>query len=191
MQRFIDWINKGDYTPGGKLFDIGRTCLKAIHNYSLGNTKALESGLLNINANGNGSLMRILPVAYYCFYHNSSSNEIYTLTKNVSSLTHRHEISIMACYIYVNYEISSSGYVVDTLEASLWVILNARNFKEAIIGSVNLGNDTDTIGAITGSMAGIIYGYDSISKNWLEKLARREYLENLCVRFEMAIKDNE
>lgn len=238
MQRFIDWINKGDYTPGGKLFDIGRTCLKAIHNYSLGNTKALESGLLNINANGNGSLMRILPVAYYCFYHNSSSNEIYTLTKNVSSLTHRHEISIMACYIYVNYviyllqgldkyeaynkiktldyslfsketitiydrilkqdistldiaEISSSGYVVDTLEASLWVILNARNFKEAIIGSINLGNDTDTIGAITGSMAGIIYGYDSIPKKWLEKLARREYLENLCVKFEMAIKDNE
>ena len=40
-------------------------------------------------------------------------------------------------------------------------------------------------------MAGIIYGYDSIPKNWLNKLVKKEYLENLCVKFEMAIKDNE
>ena len=56
-------------------------------------------------------------------------------------------------------DIKSSGYVVDTLEASLWVLLDTDTYKKAIIGAINLGNDTDTIGAICGSMAGIIYGY--------------------------------
>ena len=65
-------------------------------------------------------------------------------------------------------DIKSSGYVIDTLEASLWVLLKSKNYKESIIGAINLGNDTDTIGAITGSMSGIIYGYDDIPKKWLD-----------------------
>ena len=70
----------------------------------------------------------------------------------------------------------------------MWVLLKANSFKESIIGSVNLGGDTDTIGAITGSMAGIIYGYDSIPKDWLNSLARREYIEDLCENFENLLK---
>ena len=81
-------------------------------------------------------------------------------------------------------DIKSSGYVVDTLEASLWVLLKAKNYKESIIGSVNLGGDTDTIGAITGSMAGIIYGYESFPKEWINDLARKDYIEELCTKFE-------
>jgi len=73
------------------------------------------------------------------------------------------------------------------LEASLWVVLKSENYKESIIGAVNLGGDTDTIGAITGSMTGIIYGYDNIPKNWLKELARREYLEELSRKFEEKI----
>ena len=58
-------------------------------------------------------------------------------------------------------DIKSSGYVVDSLEASLWCLLNTDNYKDALLTAVNLGGDTDTIAAITGSMAGIIYGRDS------------------------------
>ena len=54
------------------------------------------------------------------------------------------------------------GYVVDTLECALWILLNANSYKETIIATTNIGNDTDTIGVIVGSMAGIIYDYDSI-----------------------------
>ena len=72
-------------------------------------------------------------------------------------------------------------------EASLWVVLKSENYKESIIGAVNLGGDTDTIGAITGSMTGIIYGYDDIPKDWLKELARREYLEELSRKFEEKI----
>lgn len=85
-------------------------------------------------------------------------------------------------------DIKSSGYVVDTLEASMWVVLKTDSYKESIIGSVNLGGDTDTIGAITGSMTGIIYGYKSIPEDWINNLARREYIEDLCNKFEQTLK---
>lgn len=235
MNNFIKWIEKGEFTPTGVVFDIGRTCLRAINSYYQGKTTATLSGLDSPNYNGNGSLMRILPVAYYAYYKELNFDQIYQLVKDVSSLTHRHEVSILGCYIYVNYiinllngfdklvsyrmlrninysyfskealntyirvfdgrlekvsinSIKSTGYVVDTLEAALWVILKANSFSEAIIGSINLGNDTDTVGAVTGSMAGIIYGYDSIPKVWLNKLQRREYLEDLANQFENKIK---
>ena len=76
-------------------------------------------------------------------------------------------------------KISSSGYVVSTLEAALWTILNTKDYKQAIIRSVNLGDDTDTVGAITGSLAGMIYGYKSIPKEWVDTLPKRDYLDSL------------
>ena len=85
-------------------------------------------------------------------------------------------------------DIKSSGYVVDTLEASLWSLLTTNSFKESILKAVNLGEDTDTIAAINGSMAGIIYGYKNIPNDWLNVLARREYIEELCVKFENTLE---
>ena len=55
-------------------------------------------------------------------------------------------------------QIRSSGYVVDTLEASLWCTIKNDSYESTVITAVNLGEDTDTIGAITGSLNGIIYG---------------------------------
>lgn len=230
MMNFYYWLKDNKYTPHGEVFDAGRTCVQSIVNFSKG-IELLECGQRDIYSNGNGSLMRILPVAYYCHYKKCREDEIYEIVKNVSSLTHAHEISILGCYIYVNYvmfllngkdklsaynmvklvdyskfsegalskysrilkgniihlsvnDIKSGGYVVDTLEASMWVILNANNFKDAIIGAINLGGDTDTVGAVTGGMAGIIFGYDSIPEKWLNKLARKDYLEELFAKFE-------
>ena len=80
-------------------------------------------------------------------------------------------------------EIQSSGYVVHSLDASLWCTLNNDNYEDAVVAAVNLGEDTDTIGAITGSINGIIYGKDNIPKRWMEKLRKREYLENLSEQF--------
>ena len=80
-------------------------------------------------------------------------------------------------------DIKSSGYVVDTLEACIWVLLQSENYKEALIGAVNLGEDTDTIGALTGAVAGIVYGYESIPAAWIEKIARKEYLLDIFEEF--------
>lgn len=232
MINFADWLNDAKFTSNNYTFDVGRTCLAAIRNYLENSTPAIESGMDGFLANGNGSLMRILPVAYYCYKKDLDKKDIYELTKNISSLTHKNEISILGCYIYVLYvinlfkgmdkfeayntiqnedysffsdesleiykrvlkddlntleidDIKSSGYVVDTLEASLWTLLKASNYVEAILGAVNLGGDTDTIGAITGSMAGIIF--DDIPEKWINQLQRKDYLIDLAKKFDKAI----
>ena len=233
MYKWEEWINYAKYTPNNDTFDVGRTCLRAIHNHSTG-IKALECGVDGENYNGNGSLMRILPVALYSYYKKLSEPEIIKLTNEMSSLTHKHDISKLGCYIYVRYimylldgkdkfeayelikkldyssyselaiskydrilrndiskytmdEISSTGYVVDTLECALWILLNANTYKETILATTNIGNDTDTIGAVAGSMAGIIYGYDNIPDNWLNELMRKDYLKELCNEFEKSL----
>ncbi len=78
-------------------------------------------------------------------------------------------------------EISSSGYIVDTLEASLWCLLNSESYSECVLKAVNLGEDTDTVAAVVGGMAGILWGFNSIPEKWLAKLSRRDYIENLCI----------
>ena len=230
--KFCNWVNNNEYTATNKVFDIGMTTKYALIKYFNNKIDATMCGGTNINENGNGSLMRMLPIALYCFYKNiKGDNEIFTLVKNSSSITHAHDISILGCYIYVRYvislletknkissynfikkldysmfieevkleysrilfsdistlninDINSSGYVVDTLEAVFWIILNCSSYNESIIGAINLGGDTDTIGAITGSIAGILYGYDNISKRWISKLKNKDYIDEIIIKFE-------
>jgi ADP-ribosylglycohydrolase len=81
-------------------------------------------------------------------------------------------------------DIKSSGYVVDTWECVLWILLNSESYKETIIAATNIGQDTDTIGAIVGSMAGIIYGLDKAPKQWLDTLIKKDYLIDLANKLE-------
>lgn len=78
--------------------------------------------------------------------------------------------------------ISSSGYVVHTLEAALWCVGRAENFEEALVLAVNLGDDADTVGAVTGQLAGALWGVDAIPERWLTPLAWRERIETLADR---------
>ena len=77
-------------------------------------------------------------------------------------------------------EIKSTGYVVDTLKACLWCIGTTNSFKDAVLKAVNLGEDTDTIGAITGTLAGAKYSFESIPKEWIEKLVNKALIEEKC-----------
>lgn len=235
MHRFTEWVDFAKYTATDVVFDIGISTQKAIINYKRG-IPATNCGTTGIRDNGNGSLMRILPFAYYLKFLNYSEEEKVNLINQASSLTHAHEISCLGCKIFVDYitllldkidkneaiellknidyskyytkesineyrrilngnigslnadEIKSSGYVVHSLEASLWCTIKNNNYEDAIIAAVNLGEDTDTIGAIAGAMNGIIYGQDNIPKRWLEKLKKREYLENLANNFTTTIQ---
>lgn len=233
--NFVKWAENAEYTATGKRFDIGRTCLKAIVNYERG-INPTECGLNDEFSNGNGSLMRILPLIYYCYAKNMNNNEIYKVVREVSSITHRHEISIMGCYIYVLFgiellngaeineaykkireqdysmfskgcqekynriintdislydmdDISSRGYVVDTLEATIWGLLTTDNFNSAIIKVINLGNDTDTIGACVGGLAGIYYGLENVNKDWINNLQKYDYIEELCDKFNVILNE--
>jgi ADP-ribosylglycohydrolase len=85
--------------------------------------------------------------------------------------------------------VESGGYVVRTLEASVWCLLATRDFVSALLKAVNLGGDTDTTGAVTGGLAGLCYGEKAIPGEWLGTLARREDIENLARRFAEAVPD--
>ena len=85
-------------------------------------------------------------------------------------------------------DIRSSGYVIDTLEASLWCIFNTTNYKDAVLKAINLGHDTDTVGAITGGLAGIIYGYDTIPSEWIDILARKDDIIELADKLDSIMK---
>lgn len=77
-------------------------------------------------------------------------------------------------------EIKSSGYVVDSLEAAIWCLKTTSSYKDCVLKAVNLGDDTDTVAAIAGGLAGALYGYDAIPEEWRNTLIKREYIENLC-----------
>ncbi len=235
MNGFLRWFNDRFFTASGIVFDVGMTCAVAITNYFKNNIEPTKAGPVSIGSNGNGSLMRIMPIAFYADSKSLPDDEICRVTSDVSSLTHGHSISKMGCFIYVqfmiritkgvakdvaydevqklNYHdyfdedtiqtyrrllindirdcsidgINSSGYVVDSLEASMWCILNHNSYKETILRAVNLGKDTDTVGAITGAAAGIIYGKNMIPDEWIKTLARNEYLSELANDFEYKI----
>lgn len=236
MDRFSNWLMYNDYTARGEVFDVGNATSRAIMNYGRG-IDPLECGGISEYENGNGSLMRILPIAYYLQKQKDNKMESkMEIVHNVSALTHRHPISLIACGIYVNIalrllkieeslyvcveqgiseafefydtempdeadnynrlrnlssfsnlaeeEIKSSGYVVDTLEASIWCLLNTNSYKECVLKAVNLGNDTDTVGSVVGGLAGIYYGSDDIPEEWLDVLVRRQYIEELCEKLQ-------
>ena len=228
--KFVQWYKHADYTPEKEVFDIGNTCREAIEKYDKQRERPIECGGTDINSNGNGSLMRILPIAYYAVEKRLKEFEVLDLVSKVSSITHAHEISIMGCYIYTRFvmfllngkdklsaynmvrcvdysmfgedtqkeyerlikddishfelnDIKSSGYVVDSLEACIWLLLKSENYTEAIIGAINLGGDTDTIAALTGGLAGITFGYETIPEAWIEKIARKDYLMDIFEEF--------
>lgn len=75
--------------------------------------------------------------------------------------------------------IFSSGYVVDSLEAAAWSLVNTDTFENALLKAVNLGEDTDTVGAITGGLAGLYYGCKAILEDWLAALQQHDWIEEM------------
>lgn len=76
-------------------------------------------------------------------------------------------------------DIKSSGYVVDTLEAAIWCFLNTDNYKDCVLKAVNLGEDTDTVGAVAGGLAGLYYGMEAIPEDWINLLPKKDWIVEL------------
>jgi len=84
-------------------------------------------------------------------------------------------------------DINSSGYVVDTLEASFWCLFKSESYKETVLRAVNLGDDTDTTAAVAGGLAGLYYGFEGIPKLWIQKIARKEDIIELVNKFNKSL----
>ena len=101
--KFAAFKNHAQYTPNREVFDIGGTCSRAIDIFEETHDDPTTCGLTDINSNGNGSLMRILPIAYYAIEKKLKDFEILELVRKISSITHAHDISVMGCYIYTRF----------------------------------------------------------------------------------------
>lgn len=77
-------------------------------------------------------------------------------------------------------DIRAGGYVLDTLGAAVWSLLQTTSFENAVVTAVGLGEDTDTTGAVTGAMAGAHYGLNAIPNRWLDQVQYRDELTSLA-----------
>jgi ADP-ribosyl-[dinitrogen reductase] hydrolase len=230
--KFVAWYTQGLWTARGNVFDIGLATRDALLRLQNG-VLCENSGGKDSLSNGNGSLMRILPLAFHL--KDKGIEERFDCVKAVSSITHAHIRSVIACFFAIDFSINllrglekfhafyetqncvrdylnciqipkgeqelfvrllydkiweldendiySSGYVIHTLEASIWAFLRTDSFENAVLEAVNLGDDSDTTGAVTGGIAGLYYGHESVPSEWLDSLARVDDIQQLAKRF--------
>lgn len=233
--NFVKWRYKNFWTARGEVFDVGMATQQAIERIAKGARPDLAGGF-DSHSNGNGSLMRILPLLFYI--KDKPIKDRFTIVKEVSSVTHGHIRSAIAWFYYLEFarkllsggdllevynqlktdvtgylntttivrseveifdsllkqdiytlnidEIKSSGYVLHTLEASIWCLLNTSSYSEAVLKAVNLGEDTDTTAAVTGGLAALKYGFETIPEKWLIMLSRKKDIDDLAQR--LAVK---
>lgn len=73
--------------------------------------------------------------------------------------------------------IYSDGYCLHAIEVAIYCLLKTDNYEDAVLMAVNLGEDTDTNGALVGGLAGMLYGREQIPSSWTDSLARLQELE--------------
>ncbi len=235
-QTFVRWQTEAHWTALGTVFDIGTTTRQGLQRIQSG-VSPTRSGAKDLNSNGNGALMRTLPLAFHYFRH-LNFPQLLDEVHQTAAITHAHPRCQMACGIYVSIALAlmegatpiqayqqglqnvrshyqalpfgpelthfariwsgkihtlpeaaihSDGYVVSTLEAALWCLINSESYPEAVLQSVNLGGDTDTTATVTGGLAGLYYGVEGIPAEWLKQLARCDDIRRLAQRLEQAI----
>lgn len=198
----------GEYSCTGTCFDIGMTTCSALQRFK--RTGQPFAGSTDPRSAGNGSLMRLAPVA---IHHWNDRATLRDVAVRQSRTTHGAPEAVDACVAFAEVladaiagyprsqvlrvrdypyagrigeimagswrrkrrsEIDSSGYVAHSLEAALWCVGRTSSFADAVLLAANLGGDADTTAAITGQLAGALYGAGGIPDKWLDKLAWRE-----------------
>lgn len=223
MRRYVDWWKTGHLSCTGHCFDIGVTTRSALGEWL--RTGNPYSGSTDACSAGNGSLMRLAPVA---MFYAADTQTAVRRAGDSSRTTHGAAACVDACRYFALLlaqamhgidkaslldanmaswverltgealgadiaelalgsfkhrgppAIQGTGYVVRSLEAALWAFSRTDSFEEAVLAAVNLGDDADTTGAICGQLAGAFYGRSAIPARWLERLARREWIERLA-----------
>ncbi len=214
MARCLRWFRHGENSATGTCFDIGPAIRAALLRYEqTGNPVA---GDPSPNAAGNGSVMRLAPVAVR---HWRQIRVAEAVAERQSLCTHATPVAVAGCALLAEVlcgliaggglaaltprpakgwppriravatgkwrglpvgAISSSGYVVHTLEAAMWAVDGAANFREAVLRAVNLGDDADTVGAVAGMMAGALWGLSGIPAEWVGRLHDSARLRGLA-----------
>ena len=210
MDRFVDWRENGSYSCTGHCFDIGNTTRAALDRYR--RTGDPVAGSTGPESAGNGSLMRLAPVALR-YWHDRE--QLLATAAAQSRTTHATAEAVDACRAFAELlaeavagsprstllaprsfdgapaiaailagswrgrardTIRSSGYVVHTREAAIWSVARTADFRGALLLAANLADDADTVAAVTGQLAGALYGLSGIPESWLDRVAWKDRL---------------
>jgi ADP-ribosyl-[dinitrogen reductase] hydrolase len=204
MQRYVRWWREGYMSVTGRCFDIGTTTAAALRRFE--ETRDPFAGDVSPDTAGNGSLMRLAPVVV--FYARDEEQAVQYAGES-SRTTHGAPQAVESCRLFASLlvraldgrkkeeilapagvelegkpeaEISSSGYVVHTLEAALWCFRRASCFREGCLKAANLGDDADTVAAVYGQIAGAHWGESGLPADWLERLAWADRIRALADR---------
>lgn len=216
MERFCRWYQAGENSCTGGCFDIGMTTRNALEQFR--RTGDPIAGSTEARAGGNGSIMRLAPVALRYW---NDRERLKDASRRQSYTTHGAVEAVDACealamvlasliggqslrdVLSASYSpftpgvqaimdgsyrgkarsaIRSSGYVIHTLEAALWCLSETSTFRDAVVLAINLADDADTIGAVTGQLAGAAYGVSAIPEEWFERLAWNTRLAEVADR---------
>lgn len=214
LDRFVRWHTKGEYSCNGRCFDIGTTTSQALRRYQ--ETKDRFSSSTDPRTAGNGSLMRLAPVALRYWNDRARLGDV---ASRQSRTTHGAPEAVDACVLFAEVladairgeprsevlkprsrpyrgsiatiaagswrrksraEVESSGYAPHSLEAALWCVASTADFETAVLRAANLGEDADTTAAVTGQLAGALYGFEGIPARWRSRLARGEHIEKIA-----------
>lgn len=218
----LRWLHDGFCTADGQVFDVGVQTQIALGNLAKG-IPPEASGPRGEMDNGNGSLMRVLPLA---LWHQGCDAELIADAAQLSLPTHAHPRSMAACALYCLYVravleatdapwptaierfravaesadlfpkpehallldpqnadvVKGSGYVVDTLWSARCAFEGGKDFEDCLRRAIALGNDTDTVAAVTGGLAGARFGLSGIPHRWRDALRGQEILQPLLQR---------
>ena len=191
---FVRWYRDGYLSSmDGQSFDVGGATAMAMHEIAIGN---LVNG--SEDSQGNGSIMRFAPS--YLIARALNRSEI---MHEVSDLTHdsarvREVVDRFAAVLdehldnkrttarseyTTREEVNNSGWAVSTLEAALWAFNTTEDFEDGMIAAVNLGGDSDSIGAVYGQLAGAYYGFGAIPDRWIKAVKDYKTVDELIEKF--------
>lgn len=199
LARFGRWYTQGENSATGRCFDIGNTTRSNIELFlKEGVTQAPDVHYQS----GNGGIMRLSPVAIR-WWHNTrwaeqmaqvqsrtthGSAECMRCASELAQILsraiqgHLVHAELQADVANAKTKLSNSGRASDTLLAAKWCVATTHSFETAVLQAVNMGGDADTIGAVTGQIAGAVYGVEQIPHAWMRDLHDAHRLTDIAAQ---------
>ena len=218
MRHFVDWLYHAKYTAGGENFDVGNTTKQAIEHFTKNKTfcpNGIDNGsgalmrilpiaflpdaeqqiepvarLTHIDSTSTYACKIYISVAKHLLSGKTACEAVAAAIGEQGSVPYEFRRLYVLSELPVN-EIYSTGYAVHTLEAALWCVIHGDSYKKTVMLAISLGEETGTIAALAGGLAGVCYGFacgrKRIPRSWIKKLRNRHIIEPLCDKMAEAL----
>lgn len=207
LRRYVDWYRNGYMSATENCFDIGLGTRQAIERFE--RDGYAQPGEHLPHTGGAGALMRMAPLVIWCGATRDLEGRVQLATLTThgdpAALEAAQQLALLLRHLLLSppqtdpevlkeelnelvaapgpsENLETDGSAVHCLASALWSIQQSSSFEQAVLAAVNLGGDSDTRAAITGQLAGALYGAAAIPAVWREQLLRHELIEETAER---------